>query len=531
MVKKSDSQRTFVDTDYICERLVPPDSFFRKFKELVTPLIKDEDFDSMYCKDNGRPPISPSLLAMACILQFYRGLSDREMERACMFDIEIKYALGLGIEDRPFDHSSLGDFRERLLQNGKEKEIFDKILGYLVEKGLIQKDEIQRIDATHVIANIAIPTMVTLIKKSIYEILKILKQRYKNIYDYLVEDIEISEYSKEQVNHDAPGRLDLEKRKKKLVEVVADAKVVLLNTDFIGMDDELYSKVEMLSRILQEHITRDKNGNIREMDKTERPKDIIVSPIDPDARYGAKSKTKKFYGYKANVTETVKSRFITNIMAMPGNMHDGNITSEMVLEQKYHDIIPKKLIGDAAYSTAKHRKKLYDNGTKVVAPLHEKNDRTKKVLPKSMFKYDDRTHSLTCPKGITTTRQWGDLDKDVVTYHFPITSCRKCSLKKKCTNASCGRRIVGISKWDKVLLAAERHNKTEIYKKEMKMRQPIEGKLSEMKRYHDMVRARYRGIRKVGLQFYMTAVAVNVKRWISMALEKLKPKKVVLLPT
>jgi transposase len=453
------------------------------------------------------------------------------MERACMFDIEIKYALGLSINDRPFDHSSLGDFRERLLQNGKEKGIFEHILGHLVEKGLIQKDEIQRIDATHVIADIAIPTMVTLIKKSIFEILKILKNRYKPRYDLIAEKIAISEYSKEKVNHDAPGRLDLEKRKKKLVEVVSDAKAVLLHTDFLGMDDELYSKVEMLSRILQEHIIRDKNGNIREMDKTERPKDIIVSPIDPDARYGAKSKTKKFYGYKANVTETVKSRFITNIKTMPGNMHDGHITSEMVLEQKYHDITPKKLIGDAAYSNAAHRKKLLDYGTMVVAPVRDKTPRTKLVLPKSMFKYNEKDHSLTCPKGVTTKRQWGDLYRNVVTYHFPETSCRKCSLKKKCTNASCGRRIVGISPWDKALLAAEKYNKTEAFKKDMKLRQPIEGKLSEMKRYHGMVRAKYRGIRKVGLQFYFTAVAVNIKRWIKLCLEQSNSKMIVLLPT
>jgi transposase len=63
------------------------------------------------------------------------------MERACMYDIEIKYALGLRLDERPFDHSSLGDFRKRLLENGKEKEIFDKILGELVEKGLVKKDE------------------------------------------------------------------------------------------------------------------------------------------------------------------------------------------------------------------------------------------------------------------------------------------------------------------------------------------------------------------------------------------------------
>jgi len=480
VIKKTDKQTSFVDTDYICERLVPQDSFYRKFKELVAPLIKDENFDSMYCKDNGRPPISPSLLAMACILQFYRRLSDREMERACMYDIEIKYALGIGIDDRPFDHSSLGDFRERLLKNGKEKEIFERILGHLVEKGLVKRDEIQRIDATHVIADIAIPTMVTMIKKGMYEILKILKNRYKNIYDVIAEEIEVSEYSKGQVNKDAPGRLDMEKRKKKLVEVVADARILLMHMDFLGMDDGLQHRVNMLRQILQENIKSDDKGRVTEKDRKEKPKDIIVSPIDPEARYGAKSKTKKFHGYKANVTETVESRFITNIKPMPGNVGDGSITSEMVLEQQYHDITPKKLIGDAAYTASIHRHKLHESGTKVVAPMYEKNDRTKKVLPKSMFKYNDRTHSLTCPKGVTTRRQWGDYDltRDVVTYHFPVTACRKCSLKKKCTNASCGRRIVGISRWDKVLLKAEKYNKTEALKKDMKMRQPIEGKVS-----------------------------------------------------
>jgi hypothetical protein len=39
-----------------------------------------------------------------------------------------------------------------------------------------------------------------------------------------------------------------------------------------------------------------------------------------------------------------------------------------------------------------------------------------------------------------------------------------------------------------------------------------------------MRRARYRGLRKLSLQCYFTAVAVNIKRWIKLELEKLKPK-------
>lgn len=125
-------QTGFFDVDALCERLIPKDSFYRKFRENIWPLMDDEQFESMYCRDNGRPPISPSLLAMATIIQFYRDLSDREMERAAMYDIEIKYALGLCIDERPFDHSSLHDFRKRLLENGKEKATFDRILSHLV---------------------------------------------------------------------------------------------------------------------------------------------------------------------------------------------------------------------------------------------------------------------------------------------------------------------------------------------------------------------------------------------------------------
>jgi len=128
MFKPREKQTTFFHASYICENLIPPDTFYRKFRELVWPLIDDDAFASMYCQDNGRPSISPALLDMATIFQFHRNHSDREMERAFMYDIEIKYVPGLRLDERPFGHSSLGDFRKRLLKNGKEKEMFDCIL-------------------------------------------------------------------------------------------------------------------------------------------------------------------------------------------------------------------------------------------------------------------------------------------------------------------------------------------------------------------------------------------------------------------
>jgi len=55
LIKPREKQGSFYDADYICEQLIPQDSFYRKFREIVAPLIKDKQFESMYCKDNGRP--------------------------------------------------------------------------------------------------------------------------------------------------------------------------------------------------------------------------------------------------------------------------------------------------------------------------------------------------------------------------------------------------------------------------------------------------------------------------------------------
>lgn len=522
-------QKSIFDTDFLCEELIPQDSFFRKFRELVWPVIKDVDFESLYCKDNGRPAISPSLLAMATIIQMHKNLSDREMERSALFDLEIKYALGVGIDERPFDHSSLGDFRKRLLENGKEKLIFDKILKKLVKDGLIESDEIQRIDATHVIANVAIPSMVTLIKKGIYEVLKVLEKENQKIYKKVLKSIHAKEYTKEEVNHDAPGRLDIEKRERKLVLVVEDAKIVLRLLKVESNSELLNEKLDILKRIIRENIEEDKNGDSKEIKKSEKPSDLLVSPIDPDARYGCKAKGGdlkfKFHGFKANITETVRSRFITSIKGFSGNRHDSTTMVEQIKEQKKFGLVPEKLIGDAAYTFAEHRKQLDEHGTQLVSPLYTKNNRTKEVFPKSMFLYDREKDTLTCPMNVTTDAYTFSGEKKIKNFRFLMSKCKECVYKSLCTQADEGRRVVGIAPEHELLMETEIYNQTENFKQDMKLRPPVEGKISEIARQHRLRWARYRGLKKFNLQCYFTAAIVNIKRWIKLTMgETMLPK-------
>ena len=41
MLKNPERQASFYDAEYICEELIPPDSYYRKFKKIVSPLMDE----------------------------------------------------------------------------------------------------------------------------------------------------------------------------------------------------------------------------------------------------------------------------------------------------------------------------------------------------------------------------------------------------------------------------------------------------------------------------------------------------------
>ena len=69
-------------------------------------LFRDEDFAELYCADNGRDSVPPSLLSTALLLQTYDRASDAEAKQRADFDIRWKVALGIEVEDRPFAKST-----------------------------------------------------------------------------------------------------------------------------------------------------------------------------------------------------------------------------------------------------------------------------------------------------------------------------------------------------------------------------------------------------------------------------------------
>ena len=67
--------------------LVGRDSFYGQIAANRDRLFPDEDFAMLYCSNNGRESVPPSLLAVALLLQAYEKLSDERATRSAKVDI------------------------------------------------------------------------------------------------------------------------------------------------------------------------------------------------------------------------------------------------------------------------------------------------------------------------------------------------------------------------------------------------------------------------------------------------------------
>ena len=146
-------------------------------------------------------------------LEFYYELSDVEVAGQLKFNVLFRYFVGLRAEDPIPDDTSLVVFRKRLGEKRFE-EIFDEFIMQCKEKGLL-KEKLKAIDATHIIADVAIPNTTTLLKEGRKRILKAIKKEKKNLTESL------KKYFPEEKPSGKIGKEDL-------IKVVMQKKSVLV---------------------------------------------------------------------------------------------------------------------------------------------------------------------------------------------------------------------------------------------------------------------------------------------------------------
>src|SRR5216683_2700455 len=93
MLGQRSAQWGMFEADALYGDFVGRKNFYGFLASQRNELFRDEDFAALYCRDNGRPSVPPSLLATALVLQTYDRVSDDEATRRAAFDLQWKLAL------------------------------------------------------------------------------------------------------------------------------------------------------------------------------------------------------------------------------------------------------------------------------------------------------------------------------------------------------------------------------------------------------------------------------------------------------
>ncbi len=158
-------QRRFQNTgtgslfgDYFYGQLVQADSPYYLLRHCIDWERIGSRFIACYTGEGcvGRPPYDPVLVLKMLLVARLYGISERQVEEMATYPMGIKYFLGLAVDARPPDHSTLTKFKERLLAEdhlGLLEEAFDDLLRQAQEQG-IAFGSLQVLDSVHTVADV-----------------------------------------------------------------------------------------------------------------------------------------------------------------------------------------------------------------------------------------------------------------------------------------------------------------------------------------------------------------------------------------
>jgi transposase len=490
---------------------VPAKSFYARMGAVNDVLFRDDDLAGMYCPDNGRPSLPPSLMSGILLLQFYDEVSDEEAIGRLSFDMRWKVALNLPLDFEPPHASSLSVFRSRLSEHGQERYAFDRLIEVGRGAGLLPESVTALIDTVAQTGAGAVQDTYTMIRKGIRRVLQ--------ASGYAVPGKRRGLAAKLAAYLDADRKAAIDwadpaARRAQLKVLAQDAEAVLDLAGQEAADPEVRAAAWLLAKILGDDLTTDEQGNPRIAQGVAT--DRIISLTDPEMRHGRKSAAQRFDGRKVQVAEEPTSELLLALEPMAANRGDGQDLLKVVgAIQEPHGLAVEQVIADGAYGTGDNRAACAGREIDLVSPLGVPAD---PEVAKSAFAIDLSANTVTCPQGHTAaTCQLAkdDQGRPVHVFTFDRKLCAVCPLFARCVRSQTLGRSIKTHFHEAHLQDARKRQQSDGFRATYSVRAKVERKIAELVR-HGMRQSRYIGWSKVLLQAQWTGAAVNLKRLFTL---------------
>jgi hypothetical protein len=296
-------------------------------------------------------------------------------------------------------------------------------------------------------------------------------------------------------------------------------------------------QVAVLTTVLRQTFLVETAGNGREvMRRREAKKDGVppahtrlASPYDTDARWAAKGTELFWLGYKLHLTETCDDptddtdqakrqapNLITNVHTTDATVPDNAATVPIHQDLAYQDLAPARHYLDSGYPSVPNMLAARRNhGITMITPLLGDSSRQTKTgngYSRDNFVIDYDTRSATCPQG-QKSATWNHgihdgIEKIYIT--FPQRACWTCDAQPQCTTSKARQR--GLTIYPRELHEIQQAQRTNSWRADYQRRAGIEGTMNQAANTVGLRKARYRGLKKVELEHYMAATAINLIR-------------------
>jgi len=240
----------------------------------------------------------------------------------------------------------------------------------------------------------------------------------------------------------------------------------------------------------------------------------LRSTTDPDASVIRQGRGTPKLTYKVHRAVDEKAEIITATEVTPGSINEAHrLTSLIDTHQKNTDMLVETVIADTKYGTIENYLACHDRQIKAHIPdlkaSQDKGNRRAGIFPENAFVYDPATDTYRCPANQILKRRKQKKKREALEYGISIRICRSCSIRDQCTQSKTGRTVTRHIRQDD--LNHMRHKaQSSRSKGDIKTRQHLmERSFARATRY-GYKRARWRGLRRVAIQEYLTATAQNI---------------------
>jgi len=501
-------------------KLLTADNPYRYVGDHIYPRLNEADFAYLY-PATGQSAESPVDLILVTVFQFMESLPDRAAAEAVRLRLDWKYALHLPLDDAGFNFSVLSEFRDRLLAHQAERLLFDQVVAWLQQAGLIKTRSRQRTDSLSVLTKVRDLSRLELVLESLRLAVRAIVAAEQ---DWACAHLPFSweqQYGQRAVEYQMSEaqRADLEQ------SVGRDGFWLLDGLDApttpTGLRD--LEAVQLLRQVWAQKFVRDTSGVVWRPAGHYDGHTEIHTPHDPEARWSAK-RGQGTVGYRLQVTDTDADgapHLLTDIALTPHTHADVTALPEIQARLVERAVPPGTHLTDTAYFSGANAHTSTQAGIVLVSPAPpdaSPQAHLPEGLTNAQFIFDWEQRQVRCPAG-QVSRRWHEQPgaapgEVVVQAVFAREGCVACPLRPRCVVGDLkrdGRKVQRSSTWP-ALHAQRQRQHTPAFQREYKRRGGVEGTLSVLVRQQGARVMRYLGTAKGHLQALFTGVAFNLKQ-------------------